>query len=147
MLALLLTAFPSLSLTLPECAGGFIAAGLDLRKFELYDTWFDENSTVTVVQAGVYQGVDEIKEYMKFVLPVSPYISVNAVLHDEKSVINLDEEKRSCEFLNLFHNRVQMSEMGGNELFETALFNTVEWRFDDQKVGRMKIFCTLPSLL
>ena len=75
------------------------------------------------------------------------YLSVNAVLHDEKSVINLDEEKRSCEFLNLFHNRVQMSEMGGNELFETALFNTVEWRFDDQKVGRMKIFCTLPSLL
>ena len=51
MLALVLTAFPSL--TLPECAGGFIAAGLDLRKFELYDTWFDENSTVTLVQAGV----------------------------------------------------------------------------------------------
>ena len=67
MLALVLTAFPSL--TLPECAGGFIAAGLDLRKFELYDTWFDENSTVTLVQTGVYQGVDDIKEYMQFILP------------------------------------------------------------------------------
>ena len=39
------TSFPSL--TLPECAGGFIAAGFNPRKFELYDTWFDENSTVT----------------------------------------------------------------------------------------------------
>ena len=147
MLALLLTAFPSLSLTLPECAGGFIAAGLDLRKFELYDTWFDENSTVTLVQTGVYQGVDDIKEYMQFVLPISPYISANGLLYDEKSVVNFDEEKRSCVFLSLAHNRFQMSEMGGNELFETATFNTVEWRFDDQKVARIDFFRTLPSLL
>ena len=54
MLALVLTAFPSL--TLPECAGGFIAAGFNPRKYDLYDTWFDENSTVTVAQAGVYRG-------------------------------------------------------------------------------------------
>ena len=145
MLALVLTAFPSL--TLPECAGGFIAAGLDLRKFELYDTWFDENSTVTLVQNGVYQGVDDIKEYMQFIQSGSPYISANGLLHDEKSVLNFDEEKRSCVFLSLAHNRFQMSEMGGNELFETAALNTVEWRFDDQKVARIDFFCTLPSLL
>ena len=145
MLALVLTAFPSL--TLPECAGGFIAAGLDLRKFELYDTWFDENSTVTLVQAGVYQGVDDIKEYMKFLHPVSPYISAHGVLHAEQSFVSFDEEKRSCVFSNMIHSRFQMSEMGGNELFEAAWFNTVEWRFDDQKVGRIDIYCTLPSSL
>ena len=116
MLALVLSAFPSL--TLPECGGGFIAAGLDLRKFELYDTWFDENSTVTLVQNGVYQGVDDIKEYMQFIQSGSPYISANGLLHDEKSVLNFDEEKRSCVFLSLAHNRFQMSEMGGNELFD-----------------------------
>ena len=144
MLALVLSAFPSL--TLPECGGGFIAAGLDLRKFELYDTWFDENSTVTLVQNGVYQGVDDIKEYMQFIQSGSPYISANGLLHDEKSVLNFDEEKRSCVFLSLAHNRFQMSEMGGNELFESAWFSTMEWRFDDQKIGRIEVFGT-PALL
>ena len=144
MLALVLSAFPSL--TLPECAGGFIAAGLDLRKFELYDTWFDENSTVKLVQTGVYQGVDDIKEYLQFIQPGSPYISANGLLYDEKSIVNFDEEKRSCVFLSLAHNRFQMSEMGGNELFETAWFSTMEWRFDDQKIGRIEVFGT-PALL
>ena len=145
MLALVLTAIPAL--TAPECAGGFIAAGYNTRKFELYDTWFDENSTVTLVQAGVYQGVDDIKEYLQFILPVSPYISANGLLHNEQSFLNFDEKKRSCVFLFMFHTRFQMSGMGGNELFETAWFSTIEWRFDDQKMGRIEAFCTLPSSL
>jgi len=145
MLALVITAFPSL--TASECVGGFIANRFDVRKFELYDTWFDENSTVTLVQTGVYQGVDDIREYFKFSLPVSPYISAYGLLHYENSIVNFDEDKRSCKFLVLAHNRFQMSEMGGNELFETAWFSTVEWRFDDQKVGRIAAFCTLPSSL
>ena len=101
---------------------------------------------MTLVQNGVYQGVDDIKEYMEFILPGSPYISANGLLYDEKSVLNFDEEKRSCVFLSLAHNRFQMSEMGGNELFETVSFNTLEWRFDDQKVARIDFFCALPSL-
>ena len=144
MLALVITAIPAL--TAPECIGGFIAAGYNARRLELYDTWFDENSTVTLVQAGVYQGVDDIKEYMKFLHPVSPYISAHGVLHAEQSFVSFDEEKRSCVFSNMIHSRFQMSEMGGNELFETAWFTTVEWRFDDQKIGRREVFCT-PALL
>ena len=117
-----------------------------MRKFELYDTWFDDNSTVSLPQTGVYQGADDIKEYMKFIF-VSPYISANGLLHDESGLLNFDEEKRSCVFLVLIHRRFQMSEMGGNALFEAALFYKVEWRFDEQKVGRMGVFCKLPSSL
>ena len=144
MLALVLTAIPAL--TAPKCAGGLIEARYDVRKFELYDTWFDENSTVTLVQAGVYQGVDEIEEYLKVLFPVSPYISVHGALHVEQSFVSFDEEKRSCVFSNMIHSRFQMSEIGGNELFETAWFSTMEWRFDDQKIGRIEVFCT-PALL
>ena len=138
------TAIPAL--TAPECAGGLIEAGYDVRKFELYDTWFDENSTVTLVQAGVYQGVDEIEEYVKVLFPVSPYISVHGALHVEQSFVSFNEEKRSCAFSNMRHSRFQMSEMGGNELFESAWFSTMEWRFDDQKIGRIEVFGT-PALL
>jgi len=141
MLAFVVTAIPSL--TASECALSFISANPDLRKFELYDTWFDDNSTTTLAQAGVYKGADDIKEYIKFVW-ASPYISANGFLHDQYSLVSFDEEKRSCVFMSLVHSRFQMSEMGGNELFETVSFNTAEWRFDDRKVGRLEFFCALP---
>ena len=40
-----------------------------------------------------------------------------------------------------YHHRFQLSEMAGNELFENADMNTLEWRFDDQKVGKMELYC------
>ena len=93
------------------------------------------------------QCTDDILEYLQFLFSISPYISANGLLYKEQSVLSFDEEKRSCVFSSLVHSRFQMSEMGGNELFETAALNTVEWRFDDQKVGRIDIYCTLPSSL
>ena len=85
MLAFVVTAIPSL--TASECALSFISANPDLRKFELYDTWFDDNSTTTLAQAGVYKGADDIKEYIKFVW-ASPYISANGFLHDQYSLVS-----------------------------------------------------------
>ena len=43
--------------------------------------------------------------------------------------------------MNKYHSRFQLSEMAGNELFEYAPMNTLEWRFDDQKVGDMNVYC------
>ena len=61
MLSLMVTAIPSL--TAPECAAGFVEAQLNLRQFELYPTWFDDNSSLTLAQTGVYEGVDDIEEF------------------------------------------------------------------------------------
>ena len=61
MLSLMVTAIPSL--TAPDCAAGFVEAQLNLRQFELYPTWFDDNTSLTLAQTGVYEGVDDIKEF------------------------------------------------------------------------------------
>ena len=39
------------------------------------------------------------------------------------------------------HDRFQLSEMAGNKLFEFANMVKLEWRFDDQKVGNIKVYC------
>ena len=40
--------------------------------------------------------------------------------------------------------RYQMSEMASNELFESTIMFKAEWRFDDQKIGYIHIFCAPP---
>ena len=46
----------SLVATIPSsmasnCAAAFLSAQLNLRRFDKYETWFDENSTMTLAQA------------------------------------------------------------------------------------------------
>jgi hypothetical protein len=43
-----------------QCAGSFMAAGLNFAQFELYDRWFDDNSSLTLAQAGTYNGATDI---------------------------------------------------------------------------------------
>ena len=142
MLAFVVTAIPSL--TAPDCIKSFVDANLKLRDFDLFDTWFDDNSTFTLAQTSTFAGVDVIEEYMKFVLPFSPYVSTSGLLRSDASFVSFDEEKRSCVFKRMNHNRYQMSEMANNELFETAIIFQLEWRFDDQKVGDIQLYCAPP---
>ena len=141
MFSLVITAIPSL--TANECAGSFLAFDppLNLRSFDLYETWFDDNSSMTLAQAGNYKGVDDIEEYIQFAYPSSPYIATVGRLREDSSFVSFDPEKRSCVVMSKYHSRFQLSEMAGNELFEFAVMNTLEWRFDDQKVGDINVYC------
>ena len=131
------------SLTANECVGSFLSLEPPFNpgSFDLYENWFDNNSSMTLAQAGTYKGVDDIKEYVQFAYPSSPYIAARGALRWEPSVVSFDAEKRSCKMMVKAHNRVQMSEMAGNELFEYAYMYTMEWRFDDQKIGDLAIYC------
>ena len=131
------------SLTANECVGSFLSLEppFNLGSFDLYENWFDNNSSMTLAQAGTYKGVDDIKEYVQFAYPSSPYIAARGTLRSDPSFVSFDPEKRSCVMMNKFNARVQMSEMVGNELFESPDMNKLEWRFDDQKVGHMKLYC------
>ena len=141
MLSLVITAIPSL--TANECVGSFLALDppFNLGSFDLYETWFDDNSSMTLAQAGNYKGVDDIEEYARFGFPSSPYIATIGTFREDSSFVSFDAEKRSCVMIVKYHDRVQMSEMAGNELFEYAYMYKLEWRFDDQKFGHTKLYC------
>ena len=141
MLSLVITAIPSL--TANECVGSYLALDppFNLRSFELYGNWFDNSSSMTLAQAGTYKGAHDIEEYTRFVYPSSPYIAAYRWFRSDFSFLSFDAEKRSCKMMVKYHSRYQLSEMAGNELFEFAVMNTLEWRFDDQKVGDINVYC------
>ena len=136
------------SLTANECVGSFLSLEppFNLGSFDLYENWFDNNSSMTLAQAGSYKGVDDIEEYVQFAYPSSPYIATVGRLREDSSFVSFDPEKRSCVVMSKYHSRFQLSEMAGNELFEFAVMNTLEWRFDDQKIGDISIYCAPPLL-
>eukprot|EP00964_Phaeocystis_antarctica_P037609 scaffold21489_cov67-Phaeocystis_antarctica.AAC.4 len=141
MLSIVITAIPSL--TPPECVGSFLALDppFDLQNFDLYGNWFDDNSTVTLAQSGNYKGAGDIEEYARFAFSSSPYIAAFGAFRIDSSFVSFDPEKRSCVMMVKIHDRNQLSKMAGNELFESAIMNTVEWRFDDQRVGNLNSYC------
>jgi len=133
---------PSPALTIGECVGSLRALDppINLRNFENYDSWFDEHSSMTVAQTGTYIGVDDIKEYVRFGFPSSPYIAARGTFAEASSFVSFDEEKRSCVVNSKFHSRYHMSEMAGNALFEYTNMYNVEWRFDEKKIGKLSIY-------
>ena len=141
MLSLVITAIPSL--TANECVGSFLALDppFNLGSFDLYETWFDDNSSMTLAQAGNYKGAGDIEEYVRFSSPSSPYIVALGDIRSDFSFVSFDAEKRSCVTLLLGHGRFQLSEMAGNELFEFVAMYTLEWCFDEQKVGNINVYC------
>ena len=104
MLSFVITAIPSL--TANECAGSFLAFDppLNLRSFDLYGNWFDSSSSMTLAQAGTYKGVDDIKEYVQFAFPSSPYMATVGTFRSDSSFVSFDAEKRSCVMMIKDHN-------------------------------------------
>ena len=85
MLSLVITAIPSL--TANECVRSYLTLDppFNLGRFELYGNWFDNNSSMTLAQAGTYKGAGDIEEYVKFAFPTSPYISTLGIFHVDTS--------------------------------------------------------------
>ena len=137
MLSLVITAIPSL--TANECVGSYLTLDppFNLRSYDLYENWFDNNSIMTLPQTGNYKGVDGIKEYVHFAFPSSP----PGKFCSDSSFVSF--ENRSCVMMIKF----KLSEMAGNELFELVDMIKLEWRFDDQKVGSINVFCAPLSWL
>ena len=65
LIALLLIAQPGAALTIGECANGLLGSGFDFTLFERYHDWYDNNSSLTLVQTGTYTGLDDIEEYVR----------------------------------------------------------------------------------
>jgi len=55
---------------------GFVGLDFDYFDFEKYPTYFDDESFITLAQAGTYTGPAAMEEYVRFVSDSSPYFDV-----------------------------------------------------------------------
>ena len=66
--------------------------------YDAYNTYFDETSSLTLAQAGVYTGPDAIKEYVKFADTNSPYIQAKREYVEESEMTGFDPKTNICKF-------------------------------------------------
>lgn len=83
-----------------ECFSGLLASGFDLTDFENYNNFFDQDSVLTLPQAGVYKGPEGIQEYVAFKTPIGPYYNYLAPVGGPSlpSFVGYDVEKETCYF-------------------------------------------------
>lgn len=84
---------------LPEECAGFLSLGFDFTNYNQYPVWFDDNSTMILAQAGVYQGPENIEEYVKFANIDSPYVVDSVDLNTTSSIVGFDPNSGTCTFL------------------------------------------------
>lgn len=83
----------------PDQCAGFLLLGFDFASYDQYPVWFDENSTMTLAQAGAYQGPESIEEYVKFANEDSPYVSTAVEVNATANVVGFDPVSGTCIFL------------------------------------------------
>jgi hypothetical protein len=69
-----MTTCPFANSPLEPCCGFFVL-NFESFNFDAYDTYFRDDSTLTLSQAGTYKGAAGIMEYVKFASDSSPYFS------------------------------------------------------------------------
>jgi len=77
-----------------ECMSGFLGLNFSPSNFARYPEYFHDDSTITLAQAGTFQGPSAIEEYVHFTTPFSPLVSavapsgpsVNSIVRIERDV-------------------------------------------------------------
>lgn len=82
----------------PEQCGGLIALEFDFIKYSDYNKYFDDDSILTLPQAGMYQGPANIEEYVRFADVSSPFIDTTVTISGETELTGFDPETGTCKF-------------------------------------------------
>ncbi|KAJ8612686.1 hypothetical protein CTAYLR_002126 [Chrysophaeum taylorii] len=82
-----------------KCISGFARTGFLFRNFHMYPSYFNEESTMTLAQAGTYEGPDDIEEYVRFALDTSPYVASELDLELLTTFKSFDAETGICQFV------------------------------------------------
>lgn len=88
---------PAFGTAVGYCATAFVASGFNIEETDNYDKWFDDDSIMYLKEAGVYQGSDNISEYVNFLfselfeynyvyLPASPLSTLPLVANGNECV-------------------------------------------------------------
>jgi hypothetical protein len=84
-----------------RCLLAFLSVKFDIKDFDQYDRYFRDDSFMHLAQTGIYQGANNIEEYVKFAYAeYSPYLLIDSV-DPPPSNSFLRYQDGQCEFLSL----------------------------------------------
>lgn len=119
---------------------------LDLDR---YDSYFRSDSVMTLAQAGRYEGVDDIREYVNFGHPVSPFIADGPnPIADDRFFGGYDWETGQCKFTSVFQRNFKTSKettagaVDFNNVFMINLFLDLKGKY----ISKINLFYPLGFL-
>lgn len=80
------------------CFSAYNDLEFELTRFELYDTYFRDDSVMVLPQTGTYQGANAIEEYVSFTSPNSAYLADSVVLESSTRSGGYNFETGQCIF-------------------------------------------------
>lgn len=101
-----------------RCLLAFLNLKFVLNDFEQYNRFFRDDSYMHLAQAGIYQGADNIEEYVKFAYAeYSPFTSIDNPDDPPPNNSFLRYQDGQCEFLSLYKTK---------EFFDANNTNAIE---------------------
>jgi len=133
-----------------EQCGGLIALEFDIFKYSDYNKYFDEDSTVTLAQAGVYQGPAAIEEYVRFTDTSSPFIDTKVPIFQSNppELTGFDPETGTCKF-NVYSISTITLNNDGTEggTYTAGRLLKVYYSIPDENIPRIDIYFTPESMV
>jgi hypothetical protein len=106
-------ASPSLLFPKLRCLLAFRRLGFEIANFDDYPKYFRSSSIAQLAQAGIYEGVSDIEEYVKFAYNgYSPYLLTNVSnVASRRNTVNkvLGYRNGQCEFLTMLKKPVLLN--------------------------------------
>ncbi|KAJ8601595.1 hypothetical protein CTAYLR_008452 [Chrysophaeum taylorii] len=92
-----------------KCITGFRRLAFVYNNFDMYPTYFNEESTMTLAQAGTYEGPEDIEEYVRYATASSPYVLSKLDLELLTTFTSFDAETGICQFVTVQHSDYTMN--------------------------------------
>jgi len=127
------------------CGGAFVQLQFGIFNYDAYNTYFDETSTLTLAQAGVYTGPDAIEEYVKFADENSPYIQAKREYVQETTMTGFDPTTNICKFTTYIVNGFDFNPAltAGSTITHGYIINT-HYSAATNKVPTVHLYFTAP---
>lgn len=135
------------TITATDCALAFGRLELSLFNFDRYEDFFAPTSTMTLAEAGVFTGPDNIREYVQFAHPTSPYIETVTIERSAIHPVGFDAIARTCTFVSATVLTYGMSPRYSIPInVTTSSAAKITFDYTRNIVDRVHIFYTVPWL-
>ena len=127
-----------------ECFLKFALFNFGPTNFDLYDSYFRNESIMELAQTGQYLGADGIEEYVRFAYgESSPYLETGTGPTDEKRDISyLGYEDGKCVLLAIYHAQISVDPRytSSNVTFRMEYMFKIFYDFGDNYISRINVF-------
>jgi len=129
---------------------GFFGLEFNIFNYAGYETYFTDDSVMTLAQTGSYKGRDNIEEYVRFADSTSPYINEQNVVEQvvemegESPVIaDFNPSTGVCKFnINVLVNMTMNDELTDGGYFEYGYLVNVYYSIGTNNLPRVDIYYT-----